>query len=69
MDFYKDVHAYVLATLPYDPANRPAPTAKPASELFIIYLNWVNRIIPAWARTVYRSQALNNNSIVKAHAA
>lgn len=69
MDFLNDVHEYVLSTLPYDAVERPTLAAKSAGQLLIIYLNWLNRLIPARPRTVRTSQALKKNPIATKRAA
>jgi|HubBroStandDraft_4_1064222.scaffolds.fasta_scaffold00009_90 hypothetical protein len=68
MDFSADVHAYVLSALPYDPIEEPTLKAKSAAELLVIYLNWLNRLIPALPRTAHQSKAIASNPIVTKRA-
>jgi hypothetical protein len=69
LDIDQDIRDHVLATLPYDPAERAELEAKSAPELLITYLNWFFRLIPSASRRPHRSQALRSNPLATAHKA
>jgi len=63
MNFDQDIRDHVFSTLPYEPAQRAELELKSTPELLIVFLNWLNRLIPARPRSVHRSQALDNNPV------
>jgi hypothetical protein len=63
MDFEKDIREYVLSALPHDLATRAELEAKAAPELLALYLNWINRRIPAQPRRVHLSGAMQRNPL------
>lgn len=62
--FERDIRAQVLAFLPCVPQERAALEKERASDLLIIYFNWLDRLIDAVPRTVHISDALQTNTLI-----
>jgi hypothetical protein len=58
MDFERDIREHVLASLPHNPADRPALAARSAGELLVSYLNWTSRFVAPQPRKVHEATAL-----------
>lgn len=63
MDFEEDIRQHVLANLSHQPRDRGALMTKRASDLLIIYINWLGRFVPATPRVVQCSTALSSNQL------
>lgn len=61
MDLQEDIRQHVLNTLPYDHNDHSELAAKTASELLIIYRNWLQRLVNPRPRNVHCSPALLSN--------
>ena len=61
MDLQEDIRQHVLNTLPYDQNDHSELFAKSASELLIIYKNWLQRLVNPRPRNVQCSPALLSN--------
>lgn len=56
--FDRDIREYVLLHLPCRPQDRAALERERASDLLIIYFNWLHRLIDAQPRQVHLSDVL-----------
>lgn len=56
--FDRDIREYVLLHLPCRPQDRAALERERASDLLIIYFNWLHRLIDAQPRQVHLSEVL-----------
>ncbi|HTX35414.1 MAG TPA: hypothetical protein VME43_10340 [Bryobacteraceae bacterium] len=63
MDFKEDIRQHVLRVLPRDPRTDQDLHSKNASDLLIIYANWLMRLIPSRPRVVHVSRALLANPL------
>lgn len=63
MNFDQDIREHVLSTIPFDSAYRTELEAKNASELLIIYLNWLSRLIAPRPRRIHVAEALKQNPL------
>jgi hypothetical protein len=61
--FENDLRDHVLACLPCDASERAALEKERASDLLIIYFNWMDRLIDATPRTVHISDVLGDNPL------
>lgn len=58
INFERDIKDVVLNALPRDPAFQSTLDSKSASDLLIIYFNWLERLIPASPRKIFFSREI-----------